>query len=417
MTLAPHLCTAAGRPCVDVRLARLALLALGGAIAGDARAQELLVSGFNSDAVHRFDYASGASLGSLAAVNGAHAVSHGPDGLLYVAAEEDDKILRFDPATLLLVDEFVADDPTTPQDETGGLDGPTCAIFGADGNLYVASFDTDAVLRYDGADGHFIDVFVTAGAGGLNGPDAGMAFGPDGHLYVPSYFNHRVIRYSSVDGSSLGNFVGPGVGGLQNPRTLRFRSDGVLYVSGEGSNAIHRYDRSGAFLDSFIALTRPTGFALSPFDGNVYAADIQRDAVTVFDGGTGARLRTLVRPGAGGLAGAVSLTFLDDPWLATGRIDPGIAGQVNTLAITNGTPNASHFVIFGSVPGSLPIGRCPHQYLGIADPLLVPLIADGAGQIVLSDCIDPAASGLALLIQTFDPAGCQLSNTVEQVLQ
>jgi hypothetical protein len=398
-------------------LALAVLLCHGGLLADAAPAQELLVSGYLSDAVHRYDYASGASLGSLGGVNGAHAVSHGVDGLLYVAAEEDDKILRFDPATLLLVDEFVADDPTTPQDETGGLDGPTCAIFGADGNLYVASFNTDAVLRYDGADGSFIDVFVTAGQAGLNGPDAGMAFGPDGHLYVPSYFNHRVVRYDGADGASLGDFVAPGAGGLLNPRTLRFRSDGVLYVSGEGSGSILRFDRNGAFLDAFITVAAPTGFVLSPFDGDVYVADIQRDAVSVFDGGTGARLRTLVRPGAGGLSGAVSLTFLEEPWLVTGRIDPGNAGQANTLTIRNGTPNAAHYVIFGSVLGSLPIGRCPHQYLGIADPLLVPIVADAAGRIVMSDTIDPAASGLEVLIQTFDPTGCQLSNLVEQVLK
>ncbi len=415
MTLASVISPIRRRP----RAVALALAVTAGVVVSprDSFAQELLVSGFNSDAVHRYDYATGASLGPLGTVNGAHAVTHGPDGLLYVAEEESDRILRFDPATLNLVDAFIADDPTTPQDETGGLDGPTCAIFGADGNLYVASFNTDEVLRYDGADGSFIDVFVTAGRGGLNGPDAGMVFGPDGHLYIPSHFNHRVIRYASADGSSLGNFVGPGVGGLANPRTLRFRSDGVLYVSSQGSDAILRYDRGGAFLDAFISVGDPTGFVLSPFDGNVYVTDILRDAVTVFDGGSGARLRTLVRPGTGGLSGAVSLTFLDDPWLSLSRIDPGVAGVVNTLTLSNGTPSATHWVIFGTVPGSIPIRPCPHQYLGIADPLIVPLVADGAGQIVLSDCIDPAASGLALLVQAYDVTGCRLSNLVDQVLQ
>jgi DNA-binding beta-propeller fold protein YncE len=226
-----------------------------------------------------------------------------------------------------------------------------------------------------------------------------------------------VIRYAAADGSSLGNFVAPGAGGLVDPRTLRFRSDGVLYVSSEGSDAILRYDRGGAFIDRLVSIGQPTGFLLSPFDGNVYVTDILRDSVTVFDGGTGARIRTLVRPGAGGLDGSVSMTFLDDPWLATGRIDPGVAGVVNTLTISNGTPNATHWVVFGTIPGSIPIRSCPHQYLGIADPLIVPLVADASGQIVMSDCIDPAASGLALLVQCLDLTGCQLSNLVDQTLQ
>ena len=36
--------------------------------------------------------------------------------------------------------------------------------------LFVSSVFTDQVLRYNGTTGAFIDAFVTAGSGGLNGP-------------------------------------------------------------------------------------------------------------------------------------------------------------------------------------------------------------------------------------------------------
>jgi len=46
----------------------------------------------------------------------------------------------------------------------GALPGPVSA------ELFVSSFLTDQVLRYNGTTGAFIDIFVTAGSGGLDGP-------------------------------------------------------------------------------------------------------------------------------------------------------------------------------------------------------------------------------------------------------
>ena len=387
------------------------------AFAAPARAQELLASGYNSDEVHRFDYATGTYLGALGTFNGAHAATHGPDGLLYVCAEEDDKVERYDPVTLAFVDVFIWDDPAIPGDPTGGLDGPTTAVFGPDGNLYVASFNTDEVLRYDGATGAFLNVFVTANSGGLNGPDAGTTFGPDGHLYVLSYWNDKVIRYDGTTGASLGDFVSAGTGGLTNPRTLRFRSDGVLYVSSEGSNGILRFDRTGALIDKFIAVAAPTGFVISPYDGNVYVESISKQTVVVFDGLTAARLTTLVKPGGGGLDGPVALTFRLDPDLRTSRITPGVAGVANDLTISNGTPSGVHFLIVGTLGGSLRVGGSPAAWLGIADPLLFPVTADAAGLFTTTTTIDPALAGVSLLVQSFDPATHRMSNLVEQTLQ
>ena len=62
----------------------------------------------------------------------------------------------------------------------GGLDAPTDMAYGPDGNLYVASAGSNAILRYDGVTGTFISV---ASGGGIEFP-FGITFGPDGNLYV-----------------------------------------------------------------------------------------------------------------------------------------------------------------------------------------------------------------------------------------
>ena len=61
----------------------------------------------------------------------------------------------------------------------------------------MSSRGTDEVLRYDGDDGTFIDDFVSAGSGGLNDPH-GLVFGPDGNLYVSSFLTNQVLRYDGL---------------------------------------------------------------------------------------------------------------------------------------------------------------------------------------------------------------------------
>ncbi|MEB3282313.1 MAG: hypothetical protein VKK42_25680 [Lyngbya sp.] len=66
-----------------------------------------------------------------------------------------------------------------------GLFRPYGAAFGPDGYLYVSSFLSDEILRFDGMTGAFVDVFASGNGqpGGLNGPND-LLFGPDGRLYV-----------------------------------------------------------------------------------------------------------------------------------------------------------------------------------------------------------------------------------------
>src|SRR5206468_3806220 len=117
---------------------------------------------------------------------------------------------------------------------SGGLSSPESAAFGPDGNLYVSSFGTQNVLKYDGKTGAFLSVFVPAGSGNINGNDD-ILFGPDGNLYVanfPGTFD-SVLRFNGTTGAPLpsaGNsgatFVPPGSGGLNAANGLAFGPDG-----------------------------------------------------------------------------------------------------------------------------------------------------------------------------------------------
>lgn len=259
----------------------LTLLAAG--CAQEAPAGDILVSNFWTSAVDGYQTRTGDAGRSLTGgplVNPLCTRS-GPDGLLYVASEGNDSILRYDARTLEYVDTFVASG-------SGGLDGPTGVTWGKDGHLYVPSFNTDSVLKYDGSTGAFLSVFIAPGLGGLNGPDNGTTFGPDGNLYVPAYYSNRIIRYDGVNGALLGNFVAT----IARPRVLVFH-DTSLYVTTESNHSVKRYDAiTGAFIADFIprasgGLNTPVGLAFAS-DGKVYVGSSGTNQILRYDGVSGA---------------------------------------------------------------------------------------------------------------------------------
>jgi len=277
----------------------------------DRSTHSLLISGYTSSAVHLYNPYTGAVKGTFGTevVAGAQDIGRGPDGLLYVCSEESGRVLRYmDDGTF--VDAFIADDPKTPADETGGLAKPTGAAFDPAGDLYVGDYDGDCVKRYDGTTGAYLGDFVAAGSGGLNGPDVGIVFGPDGNLYVPSFLSNAVLRYSSTDGSFIDVFAALG---MSRPRNLVFHADGMLYVSSWANNRIMRYDgTTGALVDIFTTANLPTGFGFSPFDGDLYVTSDNSNKTWRFDGTTGAFKEIFLDGGAGGVSGATFLFWLPE---------------------------------------------------------------------------------------------------------
>jgi streptogramin lyase len=234
----------------------------------------------------------------------------GPDGNLYVSSFGTSEVRRYNGTTGAFIDAFVTAG-------AGGLSSPTGLVFGPDGNLYVSSFGTSEVLRYNGTTGAFINDFVTASSGGLSSP-LGLVFGSDGNLYVSSFSTSEVLRYSGVSGAFIDAFVaasgGIGAGGLLDPWGLVFGSDGNLYVSSFSTSEVLRYSGvSGAFIDAFVAasgggLISPMGLVFGP-DGNLYVSSYNSHQVLRYDGTTGLFIDAFVTAGAGGLSGPWGLAF------------------------------------------------------------------------------------------------------------
>jgi len=234
-----------------------------------------LVGNTRGDNVLRFDGNTGNFLGEFipagsVGLSNPDTVLFGPDGNgdgksdIYIASGDKpgnsgeltaSAVLRYDGVTGEYIDRFVADNPNTATDETGGLSRPYGLAFSPDGNFYVSSFLTDQILRYNGKTGQFIDVFAAGNqqAGGLNGPN-GLLFAPDGYLYVTT--QGSVARDGQADFSA--NF--PSQVLRYNPETRQ----STIFASPEPS------PRS----QGFVSLL---GMAIGPDDGDLYVSDFAND--------------------------------------------------------------------------------------------------------------------------------------------
>jgi outer membrane protein assembly factor BamB len=222
-----------------------------------------------------------------------------PSPNLYVASFGTDQVLRYDGSSGAFIDVFVPD-------PSGGLDQPIGLDFGTDSLLYV-SYAHAQKIRRESSD------CVTAGSGGLNQPH-GFIFGPDGNIYSSSSFTNQILRYNGTTCAFMDVFVSAGSGGLNRPVNVIFGPDGNLYVSSSASHEVIRYNgTTGAFMNVFVCagcggLINPSGLTFGS-DGNLYVADYDGDRVLRYNGTTGTFIDSFVPPGSGGLDGPVGLVF------------------------------------------------------------------------------------------------------------
>jgi hypothetical protein len=212
----------------------------------------LYVVSEGTSAVLRYDPVTGASAGAL--ITSGEAGLAAPRGLLfrngyaYVTSNGTtgagaSSVMRFDAATGAPAGvSGLPGDAVFISSGSAGLTNPSRMVFGPDGNAYVASTApaSNAILRYDGTTGAFINAFVPSGSGGLDGP-LGMVFRPDGYLYVVGWRSNSVLRYQTSNGAFGGTVVPSGSGGLANPIDLLFDSNGNLLVTSKATNQVLRY--------------------------------------------------------------------------------------------------------------------------------------------------------------------------------
>ena len=178
---------------------------------------DLYVTSYGTNEVLRFDGLTDASLGVFVTagsggLTGPTGMTFGPDGDLYVSGWDDDAIYRYDGSTGASLGVFVSAG-------SGGLDSPEDIAFGPDGHLYVADPVANLVRKYNGTTGASLGVF-TSGASATGA--IGVVFAPDGYLYVTEYWDDIVQRYDATTGVYVDEYVPAGFGGLDGPSFMTF---------------------------------------------------------------------------------------------------------------------------------------------------------------------------------------------------
>ncbi|TAH34340.1 MAG: hypothetical protein EYC70_15445 [Planctomycetota bacterium] len=92
---------------------------------------------------------------------------------------------------------------------------------------------------------------------------------------------------------------------------------------------------------------------------------------------------------------------------------PGIAGQLNAVALSGATPGRPVVLEYGFQSGIAPVPGCPGISLDMADPHLVAVATAGAGGVAAwSGSVPAGLSGRRLLLQAFEAGRCVASNRV-----
>lgn len=183
-----------------------------------------------------------------------------------------------------------------------GLDGPWGLAVRKD-VLFVASFTTDTIHRYNLNTGEFIDFFGNEDE--LDCPE-GIEFNGRGELLVVSFLGDELVQYTE-DGvwmSAVGSEQ------LKGPEDLTILLNGDVLVTSHYGNEIVRFQDDGGggyvYAGRFAEITAPVGLTRGP-DGQVFTTSYVSNSVARHDWQTGAFIDIFAA--GGDLAGPAALAF------------------------------------------------------------------------------------------------------------
>ena len=168
------------------------------------RSQKVLyVSNFNSNTITAYDATTGAFLDTVVQagpeLSGANGFAIAQDGSFYISGQFSNNVVHYSKQGKLI--EIL--DPTN----VAGVSSPQGVNIGPDGLLYVASFDNDRIVRYDITTARFKDDFVPVQLNGI--PHMGPIeprFEGDNNLVVSTFDGGRILKYQGPAAS--GNPIG-----------------------------------------------------------------------------------------------------------------------------------------------------------------------------------------------------------------
>ncbi len=183
----------------------------------------------------------------------------------------------------------------------GQLNYPHGIAFSPDGSMYIADTNNNRIQHFS-ADGNFLNAWGSfsdvskgpAPIGTFNQPFA-LALSPDGrYIYVADTWNHRIQKFSS-DGTPIKMWGKPvydptntDPNGLWGPRGIAIDALGRVFVADTGNKRVIIYDADGNFIAQVGTegmspgqFEEPVGLA---FDANnyLYVADTWNQRIQVF---------------------------------------------------------------------------------------------------------------------------------------
>ncbi|MGE0549841.1 MAG: hypothetical protein AB7O24_16995 [Kofleriaceae bacterium] len=114
--------------------------------------------------------------------------------------------------------------------------------------LFVADRGGNAIVRYDGVTGGFLDVFAEGDAGRVDRPSS-VRLGSAGYLFMAGFGRGDVVRYDASSGVMMGTFFRDTTI-LEEPVELEFAGDELVVLGGDTRNVVV-LDRSGVATRSF----------------------------------------------------------------------------------------------------------------------------------------------------------------------
>lgn len=156
-----------------------------------------------------------------------------PESTVYSKAQELANSMNTDMQTIKAQEYNLAKQDVHKIEQTNGMYNnivsPTGVTTDSQGNLYVACF-SDSMIYKITPDGKRI-VYIKDSR--INGPIA-LASDKDGNIYVSNYNSNNVVKVSPTGAISTQ------ISNVQKPYGLHV-SDGMLFISSQGSNSVLRY--------------------------------------------------------------------------------------------------------------------------------------------------------------------------------